>query len=92
MKINYDKSDMMCVGTEEDEINQFARLFCCKIGSFPFKYLGIALHHQKLRREDIQPVVDKVVKRVVGWKGKLLSYGGRPTLLRSLAWPVSPST
>jgi hypothetical protein len=29
----------------------------------------------KLRKEDIQPIVDKVI-----WKGKLLFYGGKLTL------------
>jgi len=28
-------------------------------------------------------VVDKVIKRIAGWKGRLLSYGGRLTLLNS---------
>jgi len=36
-----------------------------------------------LRREDLQPVVNKIIKRVAGWKGRLLSYGGRLTLLKS---------
>ena len=30
MKINYEKSEMMCIGMEEEEINQFTRLFCRK--------------------------------------------------------------
>jgi hypothetical protein len=41
------------------------------------------LHFEKLRREDLQPMVDKVMKRIVGWKGKLLSYGARLTLLKA---------
>ena len=40
MKINYDKSDLLTVGLEEDQANEFARLFCCKKGEFPIKYLG----------------------------------------------------
>ena len=55
MKINFDKSDMIGLGLEEEETMLFARLFCCKVGSFPFNYLGIPLHFQKLRRRDIQP-------------------------------------
>jgi len=45
--------------------------------------LGVPLHHSNLQREHIQPVVDKVIKRIAGWKGRLLSYGGRLTLLNS---------
>ena len=66
MKINYEKSDLIGVGLEESELNLFANLFCCKIGSFPITYLGVPLHYTKLRREDIQPIVDKVIKRVAG--------------------------
>jgi len=62
MKINYDTSDLITLGMTEDEQNSFARLFCCKVGQFPFKYLEVPLHYAKLRREDIQPVVDKILK------------------------------
>jgi hypothetical protein len=43
------------------------QIFCCKLGALSFKYLGIPLHYEKLRREDIQPVVDKIIKRIAGW-------------------------
>ena len=39
-------------------------------GSFPIKYLGIPLHYDKLRREDIQPLIDKIMKRIAGWRGE----------------------
>ena len=83
MKINFDKSNVLMLGLDEERSIQYARLFCCKVDSFPFTYLGVPLHHSKLRRVDIQPVVDKVIKRIAGWKGKLLSYGGKLTLLKS---------
>jgi hypothetical protein len=54
----------------------------CRLGSFPFKYLGVPLHHEKLRREDIHPIIDKIIKRIAGWKGRLLSYGIRLLLLK----------
>jgi hypothetical protein len=53
MKINYNKSDMVSINLEEDEVQEYARTFCCKLGSFPFKHLGVSLHHEKLRRENI---------------------------------------
>jgi hypothetical protein len=62
---------------------KYAQIYCCRLGTFPFTYLGVLLHYDKLRREDIQPILDKIIKRVAGWKGKLLSYEARLTLLRA---------
>jgi hypothetical protein len=43
----------------------------------------VPLHYDKLKREDIQPVVDLIIKRIPGWRGKLISYSARLTLLKS---------
>ena len=83
MKINYDKSDLLVLGMDDERANDVAKVFCCKRSDFPMKYLGVPLHFSKLRREDLQPVIDKIVKRIAGWKGRLLSYAGRLTLLKS---------
>ena len=55
----------------------------CGLGSFPLKYLRFTLHHSKLRREDLQPVVEKVLKRVVGWRGRLLGYDKKLVLVQA---------
>lgn len=47
------------------------------------KYLGVPLHFEKLSREDIQPLVDKLLKRMVGWRGKLLSLAARAVLIKT---------
>ena len=83
MKINYNKSDFLTLGISEEDKLALARCFCCNIGSFPIKYLGVPLHFNKLKREDIQPIVNKLMNRVAGWKGKLLSSAGKLILLRS---------
>lgn len=83
MKINYDKSDLLTIGIEEERVNEVAKIFCCKVGGFPIKYLGVPLHHSKLRREDLQPIIDKIIKCTAVCKGRLLSYVGRLTLLKS---------
>jgi hypothetical protein len=53
IKINYDKSDLLTIGAEEERVNKLAKDFCCKTGDFPIKYLGVPLHFTKLRREDL---------------------------------------
>jgi hypothetical protein len=83
IRINYNNSDLTPINLEEEEKRSYASIFYCRLGSFPFKYLGVPLHYDKLRRDDIQPVIDKIIKTIAGWKGKLLSYGARLALLRA---------
>jgi hypothetical protein len=45
--------------------------------------LGIPLHYDKLRRADLQPLIDKILKRIAGWRGKILSYAARVLLIRT---------
>lgn len=83
MRINYAKSELIPLGVEGDSLTPFVNIFGCTVGMFPIKYLGIPLHYDKLRREDIQPLVDKILKRMAGWRGKLLSYSARLTLIKA---------
>lgn len=59
------------------------RFFAPKKGISPIKYLGVPLYYTNLRREDLQPIVDKIIKRIAGWKARLLSYASRLTLLKA---------
>jgi hypothetical protein len=81
MEINYHKSDMFPINLNK-ETHSYAKILCCKIGSFPFKYMRVPLHYEKLRIEDIQPIIDKILLRIPRWKGRLLSYGARVALLQ----------
>jgi hypothetical protein len=83
MRINYHKSDLLTINVEEDEARVFAQIFGCKLADFPFIYLGVPLHFSKLKKEDLQPILDKIIKRIAGWRGKLLSYKGRLILLQT---------
>lgn len=68
---------------DEETTHILSHIFCCSIGSLPLKYLGVPLHHSKLHREDIQPLVDTIIKRIADWRGKLLSIAGRLVLIKS---------
>jgi hypothetical protein len=43
-KINYDKSDLLTFGIDEERVNELAKIFRCKVGNFVIKYLGVPLH------------------------------------------------
>jgi len=83
MRINYHKSELIPLNLEEDETHRIAHIFHCPVGSFPIKYLGIPLHFDKLRREDVQPLVDKILRKIASWKGKLLSHAARVVLIKT---------
>ena len=83
LRINYHKTDLMTIHVEPEEARACAQVFCCKLSEFPCKYLGVPLHFSQLKKEDLQPVVDKTLKRFAGWRGKLLNPKSRLILLKS---------
>ncbi|XP_043710187.1 uncharacterized protein LOC122659103 [Telopea speciosissima] len=50
--------------------------------SLPITYLGAPLHSGRVRIDLFNSMVAKIRNRVAGWMGRLLSYGGRVTLLK----------
>jgi hypothetical protein len=53
------------------------------VRDFPIKYLGVPLHYEKLKREGVQSLVDKIIKRIADWRGELLSYVVRVVLIKT---------
>jgi hypothetical protein len=83
MKINYEKSELVPINLDLAESELIKEVMGCVVGAFPIKYLGIPLHHDKLKREDLQPLIDKILKRIAGWRGKLLSHAARVLLIKT---------
>jgi hypothetical protein len=73
---------MIPLTLDENRIHEFAHVLNCPVESLPLKYLGVPLHHEKQKREDVQYLVDKM-KRMDGWRGKTLAYINRLVLIRS---------
>jgi len=67
MCTNYHKSELIPMNLEEHKKQRISEVFRCPEGTFPIKDLWIPLHHQKLRRKDLQPLIDKILRRIVGW-------------------------
>jgi hypothetical protein len=43
----------------------------------------VPIHFEKLTREDLQPLIDKLIKRIAGWRGKMLAYSSRIVLIKT---------
>jgi hypothetical protein len=67
MKINYYKSDLIPVNLSEQKTQMYSITFSYIVGKFSIKYLGVPLRNEKLKREDIQPVVEQAINRIPGW-------------------------
>ena len=51
--------------------------------AFPIRYLGIPLSIYKLRKCDLQHLVDKVIASLPTWKAGLLTKAGRTVLVKT---------
>jgi hypothetical protein len=84
LKINFHKSEIFCFGKAKEEEEQYKQLFGCELGSLPFRYLGIPIHHRKLKNSEWNPVESRFERKLGCWAGKLLSYGDRLVLINSV--------
>jgi hypothetical protein len=84
LKINFHKSELFCFGDAQHEASLYAELFGCGIGQFPISYLGIPIHYRRLTLAEWKQVEERLQKRLMSWKGKLLSLGGRLVLINSV--------
>ena len=62
MRIKFHKSEVVPLNLKEEVVHNTAHILGCPVSSLPMKYLGVPLHFDKLRRVDIQPIVDKISK------------------------------
>jgi hypothetical protein len=59
------------------------QFFPGRLQPFPCKYLGVPLSIHKLKKEDLQPLIDKVSASLPTWKAGLMSCVGRVVLVKT---------
>ncbi|XP_071688628.1 uncharacterized protein [Rutidosis leptorrhynchoides] len=84
LKANYNKSNLFGIGVDKKDIENMANIISCKVGSFPFIYLGLPIGARMNRLESWKPVIDKFEKRLADWKARSMSFGCRLTLVKSV--------
>lgn len=94
LHINFHKSTFAPIHVEPGLVVHLADILGCKVASFPQSYLGLPLSTHKLNLKDFFSIIDKIDRRLAGWRGVLLSLAGRAILVRAVlrALPIYDTT
>ena len=64
-------------------LSSLASVFYCRVSKWPLSYLGLPLGGNPKTIGFWDPVVERISRRLDGWKNTFLSLGGRITLIQS---------
>jgi hypothetical protein len=76
LKVNFHKSMLAGINIDQSWLEEAANILQCKVGTTPFKYLGLPIGSNPRLASTWQPVIEAVRSRLSTWKHKKLSIGG----------------
>ena len=81
---DFHRSCLFEVCLEQHNLREWADKICCKVNILPSIYLGLPLGAKANSTKIWEPIVEKLGRRIAGWKSNLLSMGGRVTMIKSV--------
>ncbi|XP_026383519.1 uncharacterized protein LOC113279018 [Papaver somniferum] len=82
--VSYAKSKFYYGGDRGSRAIAIANFMGMERALFPDKYLGIQLKPGIVRHIHVRQVVEKIMDKLAGWKGKLFSFQARIVLIKSV--------
>jgi hypothetical protein len=84
LKVNFGKSRLLGVEVDAPFMGVAAKFLNCKLGKFPFIYLGLPVGANPRKEATWDPVIEVLQKRLHSWKNRFVSLGGRVVLINSV--------
>jgi hypothetical protein len=84
LKVNFWKSNILGVNVSTNFMRLASVFLNCRVGSIPFKYLGLPVGANIRRESTWEPLLNSLRKRLGGSVNRHVSLGGRITLLNSV--------
>ena len=82
LKISIEKSTIYMAGVSAEEKSRILTNFPLAEGTLHVRYLGLPLMTQGMKKQDYQPLVEKIRCRINTWTSRFLSYAGRLQLIK----------
>ncbi|KAK1311565.1 hypothetical protein QJS10_CPA07g00786 [Acorus calamus] len=80
---------LLPINVTQERIDELIRIVGCPAQTFPARVLGLPLVCGRLKKREWDPLVERFQRRLAGWQGRFLSYGGRVTLLQAVLSSLS---
>jgi hypothetical protein len=84
LHVNFGNSSAAPIQCSEEDVEIIAPAIECPIRPLPCTYLGLPLSLKKLRKEDLQLVLDRLARKLAFWKAKLMSKDGRVAYVQAV--------
>jgi hypothetical protein len=84
LKVNFWKSCLVGLNVPNEFMDMASDFLNCRIGSLPFKYLGLPVGANPRLSSTWAPMVDSIRRRLGSWGNKFVSLGGRIVLINAV--------
>jgi len=82
--INLQKSTVHPIICQDVDLDHVLASFTGTRESFPCRYLGLLLRTRSLYKVHVQPLIERIGQKLLGWKGKMMNRAGRLTLVTTV--------